>query len=81
MGKKHTVFHLDKETMKRQVGIFDLFAVGYGDLGSSIYYALGVTALFALGATPLALILAGIVFICTALTYAEMTSTFPEAGG
>lgn len=72
---------MEKETLKRRVGTFDLFAVGYGDLGSSIYYALGLTALFALGATPVALMLAGLVFVCTALTYAEMCSAFPEAGG
>src|ERR1700733_4196031 len=67
--------------MKRVLKVSDLFAIGYGDLGSSIYYALGVTALFALGATPIALALAGIVFTCTALTYAEMTSAFHESGG
>ena len=60
-----TIFQLKKETLKRVLGVFDLFAIGYGDLGSSIYYALGVTALFALGATPIALALAGVVFICT----------------
>lgn len=76
-----TVAQLKRGTLKRVLGVFDLFAIGYGDLGSSIYYALGVTALFALGATPIALGLAGIVFICTALTYAEMTSAFHESGG
>ncbi|MBI3236899.1 MAG: amino acid permease, partial [Chlamydiales bacterium] len=63
------------------MGVFDLFAIGYGDLGSSIYYALGITALYALGATPISLGAAGIVFICTALTYVEMTSIFHESGG
>lgn len=75
------VGQIDKGSVKRVLGVTDLFAVGYGDLGSSIYYALGVTALFALGATPLALALAGVVFICTALSYAELTSMFHEAGG
>src|ERR1700722_12316749 len=72
---------LKRATLKRVLGVFDLFAIGYGDLGSSIYYALGVTALFALGATPIALGLAGVVFICTALTYAEMSSMLHESGG
>ncbi len=67
--------------MSKVLGVKELFAVGYADLGSSIYYALGVTALFALGATPLAMLMAGIVFICTALTYAELSSMFHEAGG
>ncbi len=79
--ERETIVHLEKKALKRRLGIFDLFAVGYGDLGSSIYYALGVTALYALGATPIALGLAGIVFICTCLSYAEMSSAFPESGG
>jgi basic amino acid/polyamine antiporter, APA family len=78
---KTTVVQMQKGTLKRVLGVFDLFAIGYGDLGSSIYYALGVTALFALGATPISLGLAGLVFICTALSYAEMTSAFHESGG
>jgi APA family basic amino acid/polyamine antiporter len=78
---KTTVFQLQRGTLKRVLGVLDLFAIGYGDLGSSIYYALGITALFALGAAPISLGLAGLVFVCTALTYAEMTSTFHESGG
>lgn len=72
---------IDKGPLKRVLGVSDLFAVGFGDLGSSIYYALGVTALFSLGATPLSMGLAGLVFICTALSYAELTAAFHESGG
>jgi len=50
-------------------------------VGSSIYYALGIVVLVAMGATPLALGIAGILFIFTALTYAEGTAMLPEAGG
>ena len=50
-------------------------------MGSSIYYALGVTAAFALGLTPLAMILAGLIFVSTALNYAEGTAALPHAGG
>ncbi len=78
---KETIAQIDKGSLKRVLGVTDLFAIGYGDLGSSIFYALGITALFALSATPLALLLAGIVFVCTALSYAEMSSTFHESGG
>lgn len=75
------IVHLEKKNLKRALSTADLFAVGYGDVGSSIYYALGFTALYALGATPIALALAGAVFICTCFTYAEMSATFPEPGG
>ena len=58
-----------------------LFATAYGNVGSSIYYALGLTAVFALGLTPLVFVVAGLIFACTAATYAEGTVRFPEAGG
>ena len=58
-----------------------LFATAYGNVGSSIYYALGVTAVFALGLTPLVFVIAGFIFMCTALTYTEGTVIYPEAGG
>src|SRR5204862_6607381 len=45
------------------------------------YYALGVTAAIALGLTPLVFVISGLIFACTAATYAEGTVMFPEAGG
>jgi APA family basic amino acid/polyamine antiporter len=69
-------FHL-----RRVLGVAAVFSAGYGNVGSSIYYALGIVALVAGGATPVALGVAGILFIFTALTYAEGTSAIPEAGG
>lgn len=69
-------FHL-----RRVLGISAVFSAGYGNVGSSIYYALGIVALVALGATPVALGIAGVLFIFTALTYAEGTAALPEAGG
>ena len=67
--------------LPRTLGASALFAACYGNVGSSIYYALGVTAAFALGLTPLALILAGFIFVTTALNYAEGTAALPHAGG
>lgn len=69
-------FHL-----RRVLGVSAVFSAGYGNVGSSIYYALGIVALAAIGATPIALGAAGILFIFTALTYAEGTAMLPEAGG
>jgi len=69
-------FHL-----KRVLGVPALFSAGYGDVGSSIYYALGIVAIVALGATPIALAIAGIIYIFNALTYAEGGAAIPEAGG
>ena len=67
--------------LRRVLGIPGLFSIGYGDVGSSIYYALGVIALVALGATPIALGVAGLVYIFNALTYAEGSAMIPAGGG
>ena len=67
--------------LERVLGTPALFATAYGNVGSSIYYALGVTAVFALGLTPLVFVIAGVIFACTAATYAEGTVRYPEAGG
>ncbi|MCH9630689.1 MAG: Putrescine transporter PotE [Chlamydiia bacterium] len=80
-SKRTRISELDKGAMKQVLSLSDVFAVGYGDLGSSIYYALGITVLYALGATPIALMIAGFVFACTALSYSEMSSMNRAAGG
>ncbi|MHB8085123.1 MAG: APC family permease [Dehalococcoidia bacterium] len=67
--------------LRRILRTTHLFSIAYGDVGSSIYYALGVVALAASGATPLALGLAGIIFVFTALSYAEGTAMFRQSGG
>jgi basic amino acid/polyamine antiporter, APA family len=79
-GDVRVVVH-GRPKLPRTIGVGALFSACYGNVGSSIYYGLGVTAAFALGLTPLALILAGGIFITTALNYAEGTSAMPHAGG
>jgi len=69
------------ESLARVHGTGALFSAAYGNVGSSIYYALGVTAAFALGLTPVAFVIAGLIFMCTAATYSEATVMYPEAGG
>ena len=58
-----------------------LFAIAYGEIGSSIYLALGIVAASALGLTPLVLAATGLVFCLVALSYAEGTAAIPETGG
>ena len=69
------------QSLQRVHGAGALFSAAYGNVGSSIYYALGVVAAFALGLTPLAFVISGLIFVCTAATYVEGTVMFPEAGG
>lgn len=68
-------------SLHKVLGVPALFSTAYGNVGSSIYYALGVVALSALGLTPAVFILTGLLFVTTALSYAEATTMFPEAGG
>src|SRR5918995_1183706 len=73
--------HPREEALRRVHGTADLFSAAYGNVGSTPYYALGVTAAFALGLTPVAFLIAGVIFVCTAATYIEATVMYPEAGG
>jgi basic amino acid/polyamine antiporter, APA family len=67
--------------LERVLGTGALFSTAYGNVGSSIYYALGLVAVFALGMTPVVFLIAGLIFMCTAATYTEATTMYPEAGG
>ncbi len=67
--------------LRRVLGVPALFSIGYGDVGGSIYYGLGLVALVALGATPIVLMIAGIIYIFNALTYAEGSAMITEGGG
>ncbi len=67
--------------LTRALGGGSLASVAYGEIGSSLYFALGVVALYALGMTPWVLLVAGLVFLLVALSYAEGTAALPEPGG
>src|SRR5215211_640471 len=69
------------EGLERVLGVNALFSTAYGNVGSSIYYALGLVASYALGLTPVVFVITGFFFFCTAATYAEATTMYPEAGG
>src|ERR687886_2675898 len=69
------------EGLERVLGVNALFATAYGNVGSSIYYALGLVASYALGLTPIVFVITGFFFFCTAASYAEATTMYPEAGG
>ena len=66
---------------ERVLGARELFAIAYGEIGSSLYFALGIVAAAALGFTPLVLLGTGVLFLLVALTYAELSSAVPETGG
>ncbi|HEY3273686.1 MAG TPA: amino acid permease, partial [Methanocella sp.] len=68
-------------TLKRDLGVLASFSIGFADVGADIYVALGLVLFFAMGAAPLALAVAALGYMFTALSYAELASAIPKAGG
>jgi len=48
--------------LERFLGAPALYAMAYGEIGSSLYYALGITAVYALSLTPVVFLVAGGIF-------------------
>ncbi len=71
----------NSKELKREVGTWGSFAMGYADVGADIYIALGIIAAYAAAASPLALAIAGVTYVCTGLCYAELATAYPVAGG
>ena len=71
----------EEQTLRREVGWYGSFAMGYADVGADIYVAIGLVALFAAGASPLAFLIASVTYITTGLAYSELATTYPYAGG
>jgi len=70
-----------EQALKREVGWYGSFSMGYADVGADIYVAIGLVAFYAAGASPLAFAAASITYICTGLAYAELATAYPYAGG
>jgi APA family basic amino acid/polyamine antiporter len=68
-------------TVRRSVGSPTLFAIIYTPIASAIYFALGVISGHALGLTPLVFLIAALLFVLTAMTYAEGASLHQERSG
>jgi basic amino acid/polyamine antiporter, APA family len=68
-------------SLGRFLGAPGLFAIAYGEIGSSLYFALGLTAVYALSLTPAVFLAAGFLFALAAAAYAEGGATIREPGG
>jgi len=72
----------EKVTFARNLGTFDATMIGMGALiGAGIFVLTGMAAGIAGPASILAFALNGVVTLFTALSYAELASAVPEAGG
>jgi len=68
--------------LSRDLGLFDITMIGVGAMiGAGIFVLTGIAAGAAGPALILAFALNGVVAILTAMTYAELGSAIPEAGG
>ncbi len=68
--------------LSRELGLFDITMIGVGAMiGAGIFVLTGIAAGAAGPALILAFALNGIITLFTAMTYAELGSAIPEAGG
>lgn len=67
--------------LNRNLNFFSVFSMGFADVGADIFIALGIISAYAAGLTPVAFFIGAILYVCTALAYAELGSAFPVAGG
>lgn len=68
---------------KRQaLGTWSVIAIGVGGMvGGGIFAVLGLAVELSGGATPLAFLMAGVVAVITAASYARLSTRFPSRGG
>ncbi|MHA1410449.1 MAG: amino acid permease [Candidatus Odinarchaeia archaeon] len=71
----------EETSLKRDIGWYGSFAMGYADVGADIYIALGLVAFYAAGGSAIAFAIAATTYVCTGLAYAELATAYPYAGG
>lgn len=70
------------ESNSGKVGYWEATAIGVGGMvGGGIFAVLGLSVDLTRGAAPVAFLLAGIVALVTAYSYARLSVTFPSQGG
>jgi amino acid transporter len=73
---------MEKSSDARQIGLFGAMAIGIGGMvGGGIFAVLGLASLMGGGATPIAFLIAGIVALLTAYSYAKLSVAYPSRGG
>lgn len=79
--KKQEAHEQPHTELRRDVTVWGSYMWGYADVGADIYVALGLVVGAAQGGAPLAFALAGLVYIMIGLTFTELASSYPVAGG
>jgi len=67
---------------KRKLGFLEAFSIGVGGMvGGGIFAVLGLTIDLAKGAAPIAFLIAGLIALITAYSYAKLSVKYPSEGG
>jgi amino acid transporter len=67
---------------KRNLSYWEVTAIGVGGMvGGGIFAVLGLSVQLTSGGAPLAFLIAGLVALVTAYSYAQLSVTFPSQGG
>lgn len=83
VNNRNTIAAIPEEVaLSRDLGLFTITMIGVGGMiGAGIFVLTGIAAGVAGPALVLAFLLNGLVTTLTAMSYAELGSAFPEAGG
>ncbi len=66
----------------KKIGYLEAVSIGIGGMiGGGIFAVLGLTVMLAHGAAPLAFLVAGLIALVTAYSYAKLSVRFPSEGG
>src|SRR3989344_1749718 len=69
-------------TLRRDLGLFEAVLAGVGIIvGAGIYVLIGAAAGYAGNAVWLSFVISAVVALLTGLSYAELSSIYPEASG
>ncbi|AAB89476.1 MULTISPECIES: amino acid permease [Archaeoglobus] len=68
--------------MREKIGFWEAVSIGIGGMiGGGIFAVLGLSVQLAKGSAPIAFLIAGIVALFTAYSYAKLSLRFPSEGG
>jgi amino acid transporter len=68
--------------MRNKIGFWDAVSIGIGGMiGGGIFAVLGLSVQLAKSSAPTAFLIAGIVALFTAYSYAKLSLRFPSEGG
>ncbi len=72
---------IESTELRRVIGFWGLFSMGYADVGADVFIALGVVVVVAGVMAPFALAVAATAYVAVCLAYAELSFKYPHAGG